>query len=141
MISQISNAEGKTYNKNIFLTGDWVGSTVSSLLQAPSSFTLKAITDCTLLCIPYIKFKELILSRDDLKGFYIKYLERNWVIDKELREVSFVMDSAQVRYEKLLSKCKNIEQYVSLKDIAAHIGVTPTQLSRIRRNRSKSQHM
>jgi len=135
MISYISNIEGKIYNKNIFSADDWVGSTVSSILQSPSNFTIKAATDCEVLCMPYIKLKELIFEVDDIKSFYIKYLEKNWIIDKEEREVSLVMDSAEIRYENLLLKCKNIEQHISLKEIASHLGITPTQLSRIRKNK------
>lgn len=135
MISYISNIDGKIYNKNIFSADDWVGSTVSSILQSPSDFTIKAAADCTVLCIPYLQLKELFFQVDDIKSFYIKYLEKNWVIDKEEREVSIVMDSAQTRYENLLMKCENIEQHISLKEIASHLGITPTQLSRIRKNK------
>jgi len=135
MVSYITDAEGKSYNKNIFSAGDWVGSTVSNILQVPSSFTIKAVTDCTMLRISYQKFRELTYVADDLKDFYIKYLEKNWVIDKEAREVSIVMDTADVRYLDLLKTHPDIEQYVSLKDIASHLGITPTQLSRIRREK------
>lgn len=75
----------------------------------------------------------MIFQSDDLKLFYIHYLEKNWVIDKEKREVSIVMEEAQVRYEKLLHNHPDIEKYVPLQDIASHLGITPTQLSRIRR--------
>jgi len=135
MVSYITDAEGKSYNKNIFAAGDWVGSTVSSILQVPSSFTIKAVTDCTMLCISYQKFREMMFVTDDLKDFYIKYLEKNWVIDKEAREVSIVMDAADIRYFDLLKSYPGIEKYVSLKDIASHLGITPTQLSRIRRDK------
>lgn len=135
MISYTHDTEGKTYSKNIFSAGDWVGSTVSSILQKPSNFTIRALTDCSILCIPYLKLRDLIFTIDDLKTFYIKYLEKNWVIDKEEREVSLVMDSAQIRYNNLLHQYIDIEKYVSLKDIASHLGITPTQLSRIRKNK------
>jgi len=46
MVANIFDYEGKTYNKNIFVEGDWVGSTVSNILSKPSEFTIKAITDC-----------------------------------------------------------------------------------------------
>jgi len=135
MISYTNDMEGKSYNKNIFTAGDWVGSTVSSILQKPSIFTIKAITNCTVLCIPYQKFREIIFNIDDLKTLYIMYLEKNWVIDKEQREISIVMDAADIRYETFLKKYPDIEKYVSLKDIASHLGITPTQLSRIRKSK------
>lgn len=132
MVAYITDDKGKTYNKNIFVEGDWVGSMVSAITRKPSEFTLKCITDCVLLSLPYNKFRELVFEKDDLKRFYIHYLEKNWVIDKEKREVSIVMEDAATRYKRLLSAHPQIEQYVPLQDIASHLGITPTQLSRIR---------
>lgn len=133
MTAYINDSEGRTYNKNLFIPSDWVSSLVSAILQQPSEFTAKAITDCIILCLPYHKWRELIFKIDDLKSFYLHYLEKNWVIDKEKREVSLVMDDAQTRYEKLLLSQPEIENYVPLQDIASHLGITPTQLSRIRK--------
>lgn len=133
MVAFISDDNGRTYNKNIFVENDWVGSTVSNILQKPSEFTIKALTDCILLSLPYKKFRDMVFQTEDLKLFYIHYLEKNWVIEKEKREISIVMEEAQIRYKKLLHSHADIEQYVSLQDIASHLGITPTQLSRIRR--------
>ncbi|MDF2515155.1 MAG: Crp/Fnr family transcriptional regulator [Sphingobacterium sp.] len=129
----ISDEKGRIYTKNIAVQGDFIASTVSCLLGQPSKFTIQAITDCSLLHLSYKKFRELIFKTDDLKSFYIYYLEKNWVIAKEEREISIVMEDAQVRYEKLLKSTRHIEKYVPLQDIASHLGITPTQLSRIRR--------
>lgn len=133
MLAYISDEEGRIYNKNIFIEHDWVGSMVSNILQKPSEFTIKAVTDCILLSLPYKRFRDMIFQTDDLKLFYIHYLEKNWVMDKEKREVSIVMEEAQVRYEKLLRSHPDMERYVPLQDIASHLGITPTQLSRIRK--------
>ncbi|WP_413512191.1 Crp/Fnr family transcriptional regulator [Myroides odoratus] len=133
LIAYINDSEGRTYNKNIFVPSDWVSSLVSAILQQPSQFTAKAVTDCVILSLPYKAWRELISQTDDLQAFYIHYLEKNWVIDKEKREVSLVMDDAQTRYEKLLHSQPEIEKYVPLQDIASHLGITPTQLSRIRK--------
>lgn len=133
IISYINDDKGRTYNKNIAVGNDFIASTVSCILNHPSKFTIKAVTDCVLLNLPYKKFREILFQTEDLKLFYIHYLEKNWVIDKEEREVSIVMEEAQVRYEKLLQSYPDIEKYVPLQDIASHLGITPTQLSRIRR--------
>lgn len=133
MVAYINDDEGRAYNKNIFVESDLVASTVSNILHKPSDFTIKAVTDCILLSLPYKKYRDLVFQTDDLKLFYIHYLEKNWVIDKEKREVSIVMDEAQVRYEKLLHSYPDMEEHVPLQDIASHLGITPTQLSRIRK--------
>ncbi|MFN0256325.1 Crp/Fnr family transcriptional regulator [Pedobacter ureilyticus] len=133
-----SNAQGHTYNKNIFLKNKMVGSMVSSLLQKPSTFTLQALEDCVLLSINFIKFKQLINENEDLKNYYIAYLEKDWIIEKEQREVSLVMDNASIRYQKLIEIHPNIEKEISLHHIASHLGITPTQLSRIRRDLKSS---
>lgn len=143
IIAYITDDLGKKYTKNIATKNDFIASTVSSILHQPSKFTIKAVTDCILLSLPYKPFRELLFQRDDLQLFYIHYLEKNWVIAKEEREVSIVMEDAQMRYEKLLRSHPDIETHVPLQDIACHLGITPTQLSRIRRllKKNSSQHM
>lgn len=133
MVAYISDGDGRSYNKNIFVEYDFVASTVSCILHKPSEFAIRSVTDCILLSLPYQKFRETVFHSEDLKMFYIHYLEKNWVIDKEKREVSIVMEEAQIRYKKLLQGHPDIEKYVPLQDIASHLGITPTQLSRIRK--------
>lgn len=133
MIACFSDKEGNTYNKNIFLEREFAGSTVSALLKIPSQFTLQAIEDTIIININYKKYKEFINQNDDLKNFYIAYLERNWVIDKEQREISIVMESATIRYLKMLQAHPEIDKRIPLQHIASHLGITPTQLSRIRK--------
>lgn len=138
-----SNQEGHTYNKNIFLKNRMVGSMVSALMQKPSTFTLQTLDECVLLGFNFIKFKQLINQNEDLKNYYITYLEKEWIVEKEQREVSLVMDNASVRYQKLIEAHPSIENDVSLHHIASHLGITPTQLSRIRKDlkSNQNQHM
>ena len=129
----ITDSTGNTYNKNIFLEGDFAGSKASLLQQTPSNFEIEALEDSILININYKKYKELIFKNDDLKNFYISYLENHWVIEKEQREISLVMENATERYLKLLSKHPDISERIALHHIASHLGITPTQLSRIRK--------
>lgn len=134
----VTDYDGNIYNKNIFLESDFAGSTVSYLLSAPSNFTLEALENTTLISIDYKKYRQLIDNNIDLKNFYIAYLENNWVIEKEKREVSLVMENATERYLKLLSKHPNIDQRIQQLHLASHLGITPTQLSRIRKELKKN---
>lgn len=134
----IVDSRGDVYNKNIFLEKDLCGSKVSLLQGTPSKFTLEALEESILIDINYKKYREFISEREDLKDFYIAYLERNWVIEKEQREISLVMENAAERYLKLLGQHPNIDQRIPQMHIAAHLGITPTQLSRIRKNIKRS---
>lgn len=133
----ITDAEGNIYNKNIFLEGDFAGSTASLIQKTPSYFAIEVLEDAILININYKKYRELIFQNDDLKNFYISYLEKNWVIEKEQREISIVMENATERYLDLLSKHPDISERIALLHIASHLGITPTQLSRIRKTLEK----
>lgn len=133
----ITDAEGNIYNKNIFLEGDFAGSTASLIQKKPSYFAIEVLEDAILININYKKYRELIFQNDDLKNFYISYLEKNWVIEKEQREISIVMENATERYLDLLSKHPDISERIALLHIASHLGITPTQLSRIRKTLEK----
>lgn len=133
----ITDEEGNFYNKNLFLENYFAGSKVSLMLQAPSNFTIEALEDAIIININYKKYMELIYENDDLKNFYIAHLEKNWIIEKEQREVALVMQNATERYVSLLKKHPDIAERVPLLHIASHLGITPTQLSRIRKSLEK----
>ncbi|MEO6177478.1 MAG: Crp/Fnr family transcriptional regulator [Flavobacterium circumlabens] len=133
----ITDKEGTIYNKNIFTEGSFAGSTASSLQQTPSDFSIEALEDSIVIRINYQKYRELIFRNDDLKNFYIAYLEKNWVIEKEQREISLVMENATERYLQFISRHPDISNRIPLLHIASHLGITPTQLSRIRKSLEK----
>ncbi|CAM1339777.1 Crp/Fnr family transcriptional regulator [Tenacibaculum aestuarii] len=137
IVSSYISSDGNLYHKNIFLKGDFVGSTVSALTNEPSNFSLEAIEKSTLISFDYKKYRQLMEKNDELKNFYIAYLEKNWVIDKEKREIDIVLKDASERYLDFITIHPNIEQQVPLHYIASHLGITPTQLSRIRKKNKK----
>ncbi|MDQ1166314.1 Crp/Fnr family transcriptional regulator [Flavobacterium sp. SORGH_AS_0622] len=133
----ITDQQGNFYNKNLFLENYFAGSKVSLMLQSPSNFTIEALEDSIIINLNYKKYISLINKNDDLKNFYIAHLEKNWIIDKEQREVALVMQNATERYVNLLQKHPSIADRVPLLHIASHLGITPTQLSRIRKSLEK----
>lgn len=126
--------KGDNYNKNLFFDTDFAGSMVSLILNKPSNFSLEALEDSILISLNYKSLRKLIFENNNLKEFYIAYLEKNWVIDKEQREVSLVMDNAKERYLELREQHPKIDERIPQIHIAGHLGITPTQLSRIRKS-------
>jgi len=134
VIAYFLDKEGNAYNKNIFFEHNFVGSTVSYLTNSPSNFALEALEDCIIISFNYKQYREYLFEKNDLKNFYIAYLEKQWVIDKEKREIAIVMKEASTRYLELLEEQPNIEKRVPLNHIASHLGITPRQFSRIRKS-------
>ncbi|MHC3994039.1 Crp/Fnr family transcriptional regulator [Thiomicrolovo sp. ZZH C-3] len=133
--------EGNLYNKNLFPEHTFAGSKASMLQGTPSEFAIEALEETEVVVLEYRHYRALIDTRNDLKDFYIAYLEQKWVIERERLEIALVLDDATTRYLAFLEKYPDIEKRVSQHHIAAHLGITPTQLSRIRRNLKTHQPM
>jgi len=134
----ISDEKGTQYNKAFFNEGTFPGSMVALLKDEPSEFEIQALENCQIIQIDFKKYRELLKNSEDLKLFHISYLEKNWLIKNESKHISFVQQDAQERYEEFLENYANLESRLTQYHIASHLGITPTQLSRIRK---KNQHM
>lgn len=134
----IVDSEGNFYNKSLFLEKSFAGSKASLIQNTPSHFTIEALEESILININFKKYKAYIDENEDLKDFYIAYIEKNWIIEKEQREISLVMENATNRYLKLLQNHPGIDKRIPQLHIASHLGITPTQLSRIRKELKKN---
>ena len=128
-----TDATGNEYNKQFFAENSFPGSMVALLTSSPSGFSIECLEDSCLLEIDHRAYRELLLACDDLKLFHILYLEKNWVIEKEKREVSLVQSDATQRYLVFRQNHPGLAQRIPQYHIASHLGITPTQLSRIRK--------
>lgn len=125
------NDNGETVIKYFFPEGRIAGSIPATLSQTESLFEITALEDTTVLEYDFNEFKKLVSAFSDVARFYIRYLEQHWVIDKEPYEVSLRSDSAKIRYADFLRKYPDLVKRLKKHHIAAYLGITPTQLSRI----------
>lgn len=130
----VTDWNGNEYNKIFFQENTLPASIVALLTNSPSKFSIECLEDTILLELNFKKYRNLLNSQHDLKWFQILYLEKNWVIEKEEREVALVQENATERYLKFLKKYSALEKRISQFHIASHLGITPTQLSRIRKS-------
>ncbi|WDE03347.1 Crp/Fnr family transcriptional regulator [Thalassomonas viridans] len=129
----IADEKGNEYNKMFFDENTFPGSMVALLKNGPSRFAIEALEASKVITINFNGFRRLLASREDLKMFHIHYLEQNWLIAKEAREVALVQEEAQARYLRFLDEYQQLELRLPQYHIASHLGITPTQLSRIRK--------
>jgi len=132
--------DGSIYTKNLFSENHFSASKVSLITKEDSYLNIDVLEDSTLIYIDFQMYKKLIETKIEFKDFYINYLEKNWVIIKEKNEISLILDDATTRYQNFIEENPNIQNRIPLHHIANHLGITPTQLSRIRKS-LQNQHM
>ncbi len=133
LASEFITKMGAKYLKNFFVPKNYASSTVSMITGAPSEFGIIALTDSTVLELDYRLYRNLILENSDLKDFYIAYLEKNWISENEIRLIDFATKTAKERYLIFLDTYPTLPLKIKQSHIASYLGITPTQLSRIRK--------
>jgi len=124
--------KGNQYNRVLYKPNEFMAS-LSALIQKSKTYlAIECLTDCQTSECNFNKFIELTDTFPDIDAFYQKILEENFV-RFELRNIQLVTMTATERYVDLRKRIPKIDDIISQKHIASHIGVSPIQLSRIRR--------
>lgn len=123
---------GHMMYKIFFEEHTFVASTSAIIENKPSDFSIIALEDSMLITYPAQEFRALIHQYHDLALFQVQYLEQNWVVKKEPLEINLKWESAKQRYLKLVEN-KSLHNRLKQHQIASYLGITPTQLSRIRK--------
>ncbi len=137
----VCDDKGNEYNKKFFDEGKFPGAMSALLTNTPSKLGFDALEATWLIEIDFLAFRQLLLEYDDLKLFQIYYLEKNWLLDKDEREITLVQQDATARYQRFLRDFPSLAERLTQYHIASHLGITPTQLSRIRKKSSIHQPM
>jgi CRP-like cAMP-binding protein len=125
--------EGDMIVKYFFPENRIAASVSATLLGQPSLFTITAVEDSIVLEYEFAAFKRLVAEFPDVAAFYIRYMERHWIIEKEPGEISFRHDDAMKRYRDFINREPDLHKRLKQHHIAAWLGITPESLSRLRR--------
>ncbi|KAA0992111.1 Crp/Fnr family transcriptional regulator [Dyadobacter aurulentus] len=123
--------DGEMIIKYFFPENRLAASVIATMTRMPSRFSIVAMEETAVLEYDFAEFKKLVERHSDLALFYINYLERHWVIEKEPLEISFRTDTATKRYKDFLLSHGHIIPRLKKYHIASYLGITATQLSRI----------
>lgn len=123
---------GEAVVKRFFLERGFAASTGALLTEGVSDFSIKALEPTIGWAYDFRKFKKLVREHRDIADFYIGYMERHWIVEKEPLEISFRTDDARRKYARFLEIYPGLETRIRQHEVAAFLGITPTQLSRIR---------
>ncbi|MEY8760894.1 Crp/Fnr family transcriptional regulator [Chryseobacterium tongliaoense] len=126
------NNEGVEYNKHFFLPNCFIGGYTSLITKKPSPINQQALTNCNLLVANFKNIQNLYGTFPDIERL-ARILAEQLFLQKEKREIEIVLLDAEKRYHIFQKDFPLLEQQIPQYHIASYLGVTPTQLSRIRR--------
>lgn len=124
--------DGKEFNKSFLLANQFAASLSTSLLQIPTRFSMQALEDVVALEASLTKVRDLF-ERHVCWERLGRVIAEQLAIKKELRECSFLLDSAETRYLNFLQEYPGLEERITQYHIASYLGITNVALSRIRR--------
>lgn len=122
---------GTEFNKHFFVANSIIGGYTSLITGHPNQVLQQALTDCTILVADYGLFTALYDKHTELERVARKFAERYFVA-KEQKEIEFTLYDADKRYEIFQQQYPALELTIPQYHIASYLGITPTQLSRIR---------
>jgi len=124
--------DGTEYNKHFFVGPCFVGGYASLITGNPNQINQQAITACSVL---KAKFSDIQMLYDHCKDVEraARILAERFFVQKEQREIDIVLLDADERYRIFQREFPTLENVLPQYHIASYLGVTPTQLSRIRR--------
>lgn len=126
------NQEGKDYNKQFFVGQSIIGAYTSLLTGNVNLIAQQALTDCVIYSCDYASLTKLYDECPDLERFARKIAE-HYFLEKEKKEIEIVLLDASQRYVLFKKEFPTLEQLISQFHIASYLGISATQLSRIRR--------
>lgn len=132
------NEAGKEYTNHIFTAPAFIGGYASLISGQKNQINQQALTDCDIYVANFEAFNRLYKTCPDLETIARKWAEKKFILSEQ-REIDIVLLTAHQRYELLIAQIPNIEQQIPQYHIAAYLGITPTQLSRIRRKKMSSK--
>ena len=123
--------KGQDYNKQFFVGYSSIGAYTSLLTGKPNLIAQQALTDCVTWSCDYHSLSSLYDICPDLERQARKIAEY-YFLEKEKKELEIVLLDASQRYKIFQQEFPTLEQLIPQYHIASYLGISATQLSRIR---------
>ncbi len=126
------NEDGKEYTKQFFVGPSIIGAYTSLLTRQSNKIAQQALTDCEILVAKYSDIESLYNESHAMERLGRKIAEY-YFMEKEQKEIEMALLDADKRYLILRETFPTIETVIPQYHIASYLGISPTQLSRIRK--------
>lgn len=126
-----TNREAKEYNKQFFVGPSLIGAYSSLLTQEKNRIPQQALTECQIWAAPFGQLEKLFAQYHDLERLGRRVAEY-YFLEKEKKELEMALMDATQRYLLFRKQFPTLEQLIPQYHIASYLGVSATQLSRLR---------
>ena len=133
-----TDKKGKEFNKLLFTDNHIATSLTAITTNSISNFTIETLTPVALYELPYEKLMDLINKDLELSNLYTDMLHL-FFRDLEISEIEKVTMEATDRYLAFLKRFPGFVNQIPLFHVASYLGITPIQLSRIRKSLKEKQ--
>ncbi len=127
------NVEGVEYNKFFNVPISFIGAYSSLVTKTKNLINIQCLTSCQILVGEYDNFCNLYKEYPEIETLS-RRLSEFYFVSKEKREIELVLLDGERRYAIFKEEYPNLEQFIPQYHIASYLGITATQLSRIRRS-------
>lgn len=127
---------GREFNKAFARSGEIVGALVATVTGKPCGFTIQAMTESRAVAAP-VALLPTLHDRHRCWERIGRVLAEQAAVRKEVREREFLINDPLERYRRFLQRYPGIDSEIPQKQIAAYIGVSEVQLSRLLSRLSK----
>ena len=132
------NDKGEEWNKHFLRENNFIASSISP--EKKSITNIQALTETVILCIPYAELVKLSTKYKEI-DIFIQKLTFSYLEQKQDREISLLSEKAMNNYLNFIENYPGLENKIQHYHIASYLGITPTQLSRLRKKNNAHQHM
>ena len=136
MRAYVTTESGKVFNKKLYSPISFAGALTAIIENEPSEITYESLTECKVFEVDFAKFRKLCREDFEIGRLYVKILERVFITSEE-RNLDLLRLNGTQLYKKLQIQIPNIDDLIPQYQIAAYLGITPVQLSRIRKKLSE----
>ena len=102
----------------------------------PSLVTIEAVCDSKIYYLPYSKLEDFFATNAETVQIKCALVEQSYSLMYH-RLLDMYCKTTEELYLDLLNRCPDIQEYITLKEIASFLRVTPETVSRIRRKLKK----
>lgn len=125
--------DGEEHVVGLEFSGEFVTDFPFSLYGKKSRVSIIAESECEIYCVPVLTVKNLMDTDAHVKDIVMHSTEAvfSTVYD---RYVALYAETPRQRYNDLINKHPDLFTIFTLKDIASFLNITPTHLSRLRKD-------